>query len=159
MKTYRLKINYSEIGQKNLKQAAKIQDFDGSIIEPVDEISPFVLHKIGYTPEFDFNILPKSWLTEIKEPLSFEEFFELENDKNPSRMEYTNPAAKTYGKFTWKAAIENYKLSLGDDQKTLSKLHDEITSFTGPMQEDISLSTGTVEYIWEAALKYARGEK
>lgn len=91
MKTYRLKIP-EMISYKDAKKILpKMQTFENE--EIIDQAL------------VDFADIPKSWLTEIKEPLSFEEWYKDAFHVNHSREEH-----KRQQRMTWEAALENYKL-------------------------------------------------
>ena len=97
--------------------------------------------------------IPKSWLTEIKEVLTVEEAYS-EFETNPV---FTH-SHMSYNVFDtiWNITIENYKLSheVGKEednemfQQTLKKFEfrEEATAYTKS------------EWVWFAALKYARGQ-
>jgi len=157
MKKYRLKINYSEITEENFEVAQRIRECEidgkiGTFIGGVSERSHFT--PCDSSKMVLANDIPKSWITEIKEVLSFEEW--LNGDGTGKNVRAENPV--WLAQDAWNAAIENYKLSQEPseekDNTALSKLHDEINDFTRP-----SLSfKESIEYIWHNALKYARGQ-
>lgn len=91
-KKYRLKIIYPI----NEELFAMVEDFrrdklDGKIIN---------------SRENNINFIPKSWLTEIKEPLSFEEWNKETLIQNNELM-----TAYDHRKLAWNACLENQKLS------------------------------------------------
>jgi len=185
MKKYRLKINYSEITEENFEVAQRLREgnADGDIL-----MEGSVTSNSGLTHSYKVpDDIPKSWLTEIKEPLSFEEW---------NKEEYplqAHPSARLLeNKKIWNAAIENYKLSQDVDEEP-EKINDpswdavleayehvklpdgeinEVAQSDGfmfhklynglnvsPRDGSVKIHINDIFNIWKAALKYARGEK
>jgi len=96
------------------------------------------------------------WLTEVKENLTFGEWDELDRrGESPIMLKEYEDRERA-----WNAALENNKPeSLFDeklDKKAFSEFCDKNNVVTGRIMEEIT--TDTVICIWNAALKYARGE-
>lgn len=99
-KKYRLKIIYPI----NEELFAMVEDFrrdklDGKIIN---------------SRENNINFIPKSWLAEIKEPLTHNEWFDKENPDFPSDSFDWNKDQNdkyTSTSHTWESCLENKKLS------------------------------------------------
>lgn len=100
MKKYRLKINYSEITKDNFDFVRLIREQDGEIIAGMG-LDTEKLIKLG-------------WLTEIKEPLSCEEWVR-ENKIDLDKLEYGLGQVE----LIWEAALENQKLGVVDEECSL----------------------------------------
>ena len=160
MKKYRLKINYSEITEENFLHAEGIRrcGIDNTIVEEhkKDEFSTIIKTEAG-----EYHNIPKSWLTEIKDALNFAEWFngEIEVLDSDSSSDIDFDFIRHWAYDSWNAAIENYKLSQKSETRSNDALYaffDEVGAITGPLQENIT--TDTIRRIWNAALKYARGQ-
>ena len=155
-KKYRLKINYSEITEDNFED---VQDLRES--KAVDEI--FTIHSgIGLRPLKDHQvyvknqegvfIASKTWLTEIKEPLSFEEW-DKENFSQDGMGLYPIEDVKkrkAHRKAGWNACLENQKLGVVDEEAD----HQAMVNYLETLQSGQPANT---RLTWNAALKYARG--
>ena len=152
MKKYRLKINYSEITEENIMKANALREvlLDGQVCKHEgDSFYRFDLTGACY----NLGDIPKSWLTEIKEALSFEEWYRIDSvNENPiSREEFVNREK------IWNAAIENYKLGQDvDEVKDDEMLQQILKNFE--FRTEATAYTKS-EWVWNAALKYARGEE
>lgn len=104
-KKYRLKINYSEITEENFLHAEGIRK------KGLDDTICTVEEGIIKTEAGEFYNIPKSWLTEIKEPLNCGEWLQSRYFKGVSIKCDTIDGAFSLQEL-WDAAIKNYKLSL-----------------------------------------------
>jgi len=142
MKRYRLNIKYP-VHKKFLTPAYLLREYEGeeiNILESTHVDNVCISYKCGY-------YFPESWLTEIKESLSFEEW-----DKSQRLPEFVSSSYRHDREITWNAAIENYKLS--HDITEEKDMHAYLAFTTNLSNNDFSYQD-----VWIAALKYARGEK
>ena len=104
-KKYRLKINYSEITDDNFiwVQRMREKSVDGEICRPYTKEGEYYFEKKDI-----FFEIPKSWLTEIKEPLTDDEAWKAYKIKYHG--EENSLSDKNYFKGGWNACLENYKL-------------------------------------------------
>ncbi len=143
MKKYRLKINYSEINKGNLDAAYHLSQVDGEIGHIENEDLEDII--FGSTTHYYFIAIPESWLTEIKEPLSFGEW-----EKNYKPIDHWASLGSGDLLNSWNAAIENYKLSqkvdkVKDEQSYANRVHENDLATLPPLK---------CEQTW-----YARDEK
>lgn len=103
-KKYMFKIDYSEVTEKNVETVSNIvrNRMDGEICTKDSESFNYIFKDSN---SWDLSGLPKSWLTEITEPLEFDEWFE---QQDLPLLEST----KTQHERTWKAGIENDHLKI-----------------------------------------------
>ena len=155
-KRCRLKINYSEIKNRADFERAK------EIIEEGIDGKIFILDggiyiQEGTVKRFDFHkFIKKSWLTEIKEPLSFEEWNKSKN------IEWVEIIANGEDgnislKDVWNACLENQKLGVVDEEKDHEAFKKFNTCTNLILGEKEFVMNSTLRSVWSAALKYARG--
>lgn len=107
-KRYRLEINYDEITKDNIDVAHRIKDLgiDGSTSISSDKYYAYFKTKpsSNHPNEAGIELPDKTgWLTEIKEPLSFEEWF-------MSSMNLPD-VSKASASVCWNGCLENQKLA------------------------------------------------
>lgn len=137
-KKYRLKINYSEITEENIEIAASLKFYDNKTCEKVE--GGYKFSDVNFISQ---DIIKDSWLTEIKVPLTFEEWYRIDslNEGPISREDFE------YREKIWNAALENQKIGLVDKEKDAQahkKFLDETDIFVEPRLWDF-----TLKYAWE----------
>lgn len=145
-KKYRLKINYSEITEDNFEVVEKIRTYeiDGKTCSDSNyNEDTFVFDRVEGLIEL--KNLPKSWLTEIKEPLTKQEAWE---DCKESIKEEIFKSQGWYFYKGWEACLKNQKLGQVVDEKND---YQEFLNFVKEHSTYSDIDT------WKAALKHARG--
>lgn len=137
-KKYRLKINYSEITEENFDMVRELRkhDLDGNIVDDSMTILQFI---------------KKSWLTEIKEPLTHGEWFKnaypgFHDDSFDWKKDQVDKFGSTLQ--GWEACLKNQKLGQVVDEKND---YQEFLNFVKEHSTYSDIDT------WKAALKHARG--
>ncbi len=164
---YMFKIKWDEVTTENIQNVWTLWNAgkDGMICK-LKKLAPEFGDRYVFEDGKDWLVkcIKNSWLTEIKEPLSFEEWDKTEYE-NVTDPEYTHNMKKgnlyqlkrSSRKEGWNAALENQKLRVVDhdkDVEALDKLLDDIGAISGPCHNP---KVETVIKVWKAALKYARG--
>ena len=148
-----MKINYSEITKENFDFVrCMLEDkLDGKICErSPGNGGDFYKFNNGKTYR---NGMILDFLTEIKEPLSFEEWFKIEWDQDPLDVDAkVKEEFRLWSRDSWNACLENQKLGVVVDEEKDRQAH---LSFLDEFENgDCSFFE-----IWQGALKYERGNE
>ena len=155
-KKYQLKIIYP-VSEKDFKLA---NDLRTDRLDKTECIKSGNILKFNNRDSYFLSAFPKSWLTEIKVPLSFDEWFKKWfshyypngniNDQLELKVNLCN---------SWNAALENQKLGVVDEHTDEKACEDWLDSnklkgFTIVCENGYHFD---LDDFWKAALKYARG--
>lgn len=157
-KKYMLKIVYSDIQSRANFEAAK------EIIEEGIDGKVFILTGTVYRLEctkrdFIFQDFIKLWLTEIKEPLSFDEWFK--NEAFTEGLDLSTDEHKSLEMWTedsWNACLENQKLGVVVDEEAdieaFRLWHNRVVG-TSPCLSDSEYAFR--KSLWLCGIRHARG--
>lgn len=159
-KKHRLKINYDEITEENFSEVQRMREhkIDGQTCEYEEDASREegreIWHFNGSAGAFE---IKKSWLTEIKEPLSFEEWDQSKYGKISEHSEmlvttkYINEQQRMHREKGWNASRENDKIGVVvDEEKDEEAFYNFCATFRSNPNDPF--------VFWTAALKFARGQ-
>jgi len=110
--------------------------------------------KVGPTWVYQNKLIKLGWLTEVKELLTFDEWYNAEENEDIT----CQLASRSTSEEVWNAALENQKLEkVVDDKKDDLAFKKFNTAGKVLLQPGEKILNSTVRRIWNNALEYARG--